>query len=183
MNLTEEETRAILKQYLDKFYCYFSEDEEKQFSETIPDSNTLLLRGEFEVLKKAVCYYLLKDGRRHTYYFLKSNDVLDKMLSDHDDPLNEDYTFKDIEEVPLLIIYHPRIWKKNKIMWETLNYLVTTRELMSKKTLVITDARSLSDDHGSFSCDNDISFWCAQTTRPQTSTSGASQTNQSLYGD
>jgi hypothetical protein len=80
------------------------------------------------------------------------------MLKDSDDPENEDYNFRDLSEAQLLIIYHPRVWKRNKILWETLNYLLETRKVANRTTIIITDSPKLSDDHGSLLCDNYINL-------------------------
>lgn len=175
--LTDDEKRAILQQYLGSFYCYFNDDEEKIFSEKFPTLESCIIQGNYESLKKAVCYLLLREEKRLIYYFLKTNDLLDKMLTDNSDPLNEDFNFHDLEEVPLLIVYQPRLWKRNRIMWETLNYLLVTREAEKRKTLIITDARSLSDEHGSLSWDN----WVRLGELPNENSNTSNGT--SLYGD
>lgn len=157
--LTDEEKTRILLYYLKDFAVYFDDEEEALFSKNItnPDMCTIY-SSDYNMLRKAICYLLLKAEKRLNYYFLKSNDVLDKMLKDNDDPENEDYNFKDLSEIQLLIIYHPRIWKKNRILWETLNYLLETRKTAGKATIIITDAYNLSDEHGSLVCSNFINL-------------------------
>lgn len=157
--LTDEEKIKILQYYLGDFALYFDDEEESFFSDTIVNPDMCVLySSDYNMLRKAVCYLLLKAERRLNYYYLKSNDILDKMLKDNDDPENEDYNFKDLSEIQLLIIYHPRIWKKNRILWETLNYLLETRKIAGKATIIITDAYNLSDEHGSLVCSNIINL-------------------------
>ena len=158
-NLTDEEKTKVLLYYLKEFAIYFDDTEEALFDSKLqtPD-NSVIYSADYSLLKKAICYLLLKAEKRVNYYFLKSNDVLDKMLKDSDDPENEDYNFKDLSEVQLLIIYHPRVWKRNKILWETLNFILETRKVAEKTTIIITDAYKLSDDHGSLLCDNFINL-------------------------
>lgn len=158
-NLTDEEKTKVLLYYLKDFAIYFDDTEEKLFNEKLQQpENAVIYSSDYSLLKKAMCYLLLKAEKRVNYYFLKSNDVLDKMLKDNDDPENEDYTFRDLSEVQLLIIYHPRVWKRNKILWETLNFLLETRKVADKTTIIITDSYKLSDDHGSLLCDNFINL-------------------------
>lgn len=151
-DLTELEKRQILKQYLGKFAIYFDSDEEKLFQEKLKNlNNSVILSNNFNLLKKAICYVLLSFNKKINYLCLKSNDILDIMLND-DNP--ESTSFNDIQEVSFLIIYHPKIWKKNKIMWETLNYLLEVRKNEGKLTVIISDSNRLSDEHGFLEADN-----------------------------
>lgn len=181
-HLTEEEKTKILLYYLKDFAIYFDEEEQELFDEKLQNlENPVIYSSDYLLLKKAICYLLLKAEKRINYYFLKSNDVLDKMLKDSDDPENEDYNFRDLSEAQLLIIYHPRVWKRNKILWETLNYLLETRKVANRTTIIITDSPKLSDDHGSLLCDNYINL------DGETNTTGvvfeSANSNDSIYDD
>lgn len=155
--LTQEETQRILLNYLKNFAVYFSDEEEDSFKEKFSNLDTCTIQADdYETLRKAICYILLSLGKKVNYIYLKSNDVIDSMLNDDLD--EEEYSFQDLQEVPLLIIYHPKLWKKNKILWETLNYLADTRQIEGKKTLVITDSYRLYDEHGSLQVGSVISL-------------------------
>lgn len=146
--LNQDEKQKILLGYLKEFAVYFSDEEEDLFKEKFIDLDTCTIQAtDYNILKKAMCYILLSLNKRVKYIYMKSNDIVDTMLNDDLD--EEEYTFTDLQEVPLLIIYHPKIWKKNKILWETINYLAETRQVINKKTIVITDATKLFDEHGS----------------------------------
>lgn len=165
-NLSDEEQRLLLKQYLKDFYIFFDDKEEEKFKQVIGLNNlsSCIIKAEsFETLKKAICYILLSFNRKINYYYFKDSDIMEKMLSDNSDEINEDVNFNDIENVPLLIVYHPAFYKKNRILWETLNFLIHNRKEQNKATIIITDADAISDEHGYLQCDNifnltDVSF-------------------------
>lgn len=149
IELTEEEKKSVLLSYLGDFAVYFSDSEEELFKSKITDIDNCTIRAnDFNLLKKAICFILLGCGKRMKYIYLKSNDVIDAMLNDDDDYIGESYSFRDLQNIPLLLIYHPKVWKRNKILWETLNYLAETRQKENKKTIIFSDATNLRDDNG-----------------------------------
>lgn len=146
-NLDDTEKQKILLEYLREFAVYFDEQEEDLFAEKIKDFQSCVIRADnYTTLKKAICYTLLKQNKKVKYIYMKSNDIIDTMLSD--DLEDGATSFVDLQNVPLLIIYHPKIWKKNKILWETLNYLAETRNTENKRTIIISDSYKLYDEHG-----------------------------------
>lgn len=159
IELTEEEKSKVLLNYLGDFAVYFDDNEEELFCRKLSNLNNCLIRAnDFLLLKKAICFILLSLNREIRYVYLKSNDVIDSMLNNDDDYVGEKHSFKDLQNIPLLLIYHPKIWKKNKILWETLNYLADTRNKEGKKTIVFSDANALRDEHGSLVVDNVINL-------------------------
>ena len=157
LELNETEKQRILLEYLKDFAVYFSNEEEDFFQEKFSNLDTCTIQADdYETLKKAISYILLSLNKKVKYIYLKSNDVIDTMLND--DLEDDQLSFTDLQNVPLLIIYHPRLWKKNKILWETINYLSETRQTENKKTLVITDSFKLYDEHGSLSVGRVISL-------------------------
>lgn len=171
-DLTEEEKKSVLLSYLGDFAVYFSDSEEELFKSKITSIDNCTIRADdFNLLKKAICFILLGCGKRMKYIYLKSNDVIDAMLNDDDDYLGESYSFRDLQNTPLLLIYHPKVWKRNKILWETLNYLAETRQKENKKTIIFSDATNLRDDNG---------FLITETVINLTENMGVSWTNSNL---
>lgn len=164
-DLTEEEKKSVLLSYLGDFAVYFDDSEEELFKSKITNIDNCTLRADdFSLLKKAICYILLGCGKRMKYIYLKSNDVIDAMLNDDDDYNHESYSFRDLQNIPLLLIYHPKVWKRNKILWETLNYLAETRQKENKKTIIFSDANNLRDDNGSLITETIINLTDMQST-------------------
>lgn len=155
-NLNDNEKQKILLEYLRDFAIYFSDEEEDLFQERFKDFTNLLIRADdYNTLKKAICYILLSQNKKVKYIYLKSNDVIDIMLNEAIEDENK-WNFTDLQKIPLLIIYHPKIWKKNKILWETLNYLQQIRGVEDKKTIIISDSTRLYDEHGSLDLSNTV---------------------------
>lgn len=149
-SLNDTEKQKILLEYLRDFAIYFDEEEEDLFTEKIKDFQSCVIKADnYTTLRKAICYILLSHNKKVKYIYMKSNDIIDTMLSD--DLEDEAISFSELQSVPLLIIYHPKIWKKNKILWETLNYLAETRSTENKRTIVISDSNKLYDEHGALS--------------------------------
>ena len=156
-NLSETEKQKILLEYLRDFAVYFTDEEEDIFKEKLKNLDKCVIRADdYMTLKKAMCYILLGLNKKIKYIYIKSNDIIDTMLND--DLEDDSVSFTDLQSVPLLVIYHPRIWKKNKILWETLNYLAETRFSEGKKTIVLSDSARLYDEHGSLDVDNVINL-------------------------
>lgn len=154
--LSDEEQRLILKQYLKNFYISFSEETEYRFNKIIDLKNisSCVIKGNnYDELRQAICYILLSLNRKVNYYSFTDFEIMQKMLANESDEINEDISYSDIENVPFLIIYHPRFYRKNKILWDTLNYLMMNRKNTDKVTIIITDATSLQDEHGYLSVD------------------------------
>ena len=143
LELNETEKQRILLEYLKDFAVYFSDEEEDFFQEKFENLDTCTIQADdYETLKKAISYILLSLNKKVKYIYLKSNDVIDTMLND--DLEDDQLSFTDLQNVPLLIIYHPRLWKKNKILWETINYLSETRQTENKKTFMKMQHHRLS---------------------------------------
>lgn len=156
--LNNSEKRNILKSYLGEFFEYFNDEEEDLFDNKLKDlPNTSLIKADdYKTLKKIMCYLLLKIGRKVRYIYTKSNDIVDSFFEENPD--EESYNFSDFQNVPLLVIYHPRVWKRNKILWETLNYLCETRNSSGKSTIIISDAIKLYDDNGSLTINHIVNL-------------------------
>lgn len=154
------ENRTVLKYYLKDFFIYFSEDEQNIFESKLEDMpNTCLIKAnDYIILRKIMCYILLKLGRKVRYNFVKTNEIVDSLFEERAS-LTDDYmTFQDYQESEFLIIHHPKVWKRNKILWETLNYLCEIRKNNELPTIIITDANKLYDEHGSLTISDIIDF-------------------------
>ena len=159
LELTEEEKSSMLINYLGDFAMYFDDSEEELFRSKLMDLDNCVIRADdYNLLKKAICYILLSLNKKIRYINIKSNDVIDAMLNPDDDYNGEAYSFRDFQNIPLLLVYHPKIWKRNKILWETLNYLAETRKKEGKRTIFFSDAVNLRDDNGSLIVDNIINL-------------------------
>lgn len=116
-DLTEEEKKNILLHYLKDFAIYFNDEEEALFQEKLHNLDSCLIRANnYDLLRKAICFILLNLQRKVRYLYKKSNDIIDIMLNDDQESClsDEEYNFKDIQEVSLLIIYHPNLGKRTK---------------------------------------------------------------------
>ena len=144
------ENANMLKFYLQNFAVYYTNKEEKLFKQNgLKLQNQIIYANNLNTLRKAMCYILL-NSQQVNFLFVMSNDIVEKMLNNDNESINAKCSYQDCIDCQLLIIYHPFAYKRNKILWETLDNLLNIREMYNKKTIILTDGK-LSDDNGKLS--------------------------------
>ena len=85
--------------------------------------NQIIYANNLNPLSKAMCYILL-NSQQVNFLFVMSNDIVEKMLNNDNESINAKCSYQDCIDCQLLIIYHPFAYKRNKILWETLDNLL-----------------------------------------------------------
>jgi hypothetical protein len=142
VDISEEEQKKILLQYLKKYNIWISDEEEVKFNRVFKkEVKSCIVYGDNEILlRKAGSYLLLCNGRQ-SYLSSTTNELLDKMLSREAVLSEDELTYNELRYCKVLFLYHPLKYRKNKILFETINNIIVERKLEGRVTIILAEVK------------------------------------------